>query len=81
MPMNIVSEIWTWQQGDRLYSRLTTNACAKRFLARLTSLDLLESAETIHAYFGDRVYGGNGYEILWKRHVTWDQLGNVLTNV
>ena len=23
-------------------------------------------AATIHAYFDDRVYGGNGFEILWK---------------
>ena len=79
--MNIVSEIWTWREGDRIYSRLTTNVCAKRFLARLTSLGLLESAETIHAYFGDRADGGCGYEVLWKQHVSWEFLGKVLTKV
>lgn len=72
--MSIVSEIWTWQEGDRIYSRLTTNVCVKRMLARLTALGLLESVETIHAYFGDRVEGGNGYELLWKRTVTWEAL-------
>ena len=72
--MSIVSEIWTWQEGERIYSRLTTNVSAKRFLARLTTLGLLESVETIHAYFGDRADGGNGYELLWKSTVTWEDL-------
>ncbi|MBI1831472.1 MAG: hypothetical protein HYR84_08485 [Planctomycetes bacterium] len=72
--MSFVSEIWTWQEGERIYSRLTTNVSAKRFLARLTALRLLESVETIHAYFGDRADGGNGYELLWKRTVTWEDL-------
>ena len=79
--MSIVSEIWTWQEGERIYSRLTTNVSAKRLLARLTVLGLLESVETIHAYFGDRADGGNGYELLWKRQVTWDELGKVLTKI
>ena len=47
----------------------------------MTTLGLLESVETIHAYFGDRADGGNGYELLWKRHVTWDELGKVLTKI
>lgn len=55
--MSIVSEIWTWQEGERIYSRLTTNVCAKRLLARLTALGILESVETIHAYLGDRADG------------------------
>lgn len=76
--MSIVSEIWTWQEGDRIYSRLTTNVCAKRLLARLTALGLLESVETIHAYFGDRADGGNGYELQWKRNANWDHLRNTL---
>ena len=79
--MNIVSEIWTWQEGDRIYSRLTTNVCQKRFLARLTALNLLNLVETIHAYFGDRVDGGCGYEVLWKREVSWERLGHVLTRI
>lgn len=65
-PMSIVSEIWTWQQGDRLYSRLTTNVCARQFLAKLAAVKLLDSVETVQAYFGDRVDGGCGYEVLWK---------------
>ncbi len=72
--MSIVSEIWAWQEGDRIYSRLTTNVCSKRMLARLTALGLLESVETVHAYFGDRADGGNGYELLWKRTVTLEDL-------
>ena len=79
--MSIASEIWTWQEGDRIYSRLTTNVCANRFLARLTALGLLESVETIHAYFGDRADGGNGYELLWNRQVKCDDLGKVLTKI
>jgi len=79
--MNIVSEIWTWQEGERLYSRLTTNVCVERFLAKLAARNLLESAETIHAYFGDRADGGSGYEILWKQQVSWEQLGNTLTRI
>ena len=79
--MNIVSEIWTWQDGNRIYSRLTTNVCAKRFLAKLKALELMDSAETIHAYFGDRVDGGSGYEVLWKQHVTWEFLGKGLTEI
>ena len=79
--MSIVSEIWTWQEGARIYSRLTTNVGAKRFMAKLTALGLLDSAETIHAYFGDRAEGGSGYEVLWKQHVSWDYLGKVLIKV
>jgi len=79
--MNLASEIWTWQQGDRIYSRLTTNVSAKRFIARLTNLDLLDSVETIHAYFGDRAEGGNGYEVLWKYCVSWRFLQERLTKI
>ena len=64
--MNVVSEIWTWTENDRLCSRLTTNVPGRRLLAKLSALGLLNRAETIHAYFDDRVYGGNGFEILWK---------------
>ena len=72
--MPLVSEIWTWEEGDRLFSRLTTNAPTSKFIARLVKLNLLESVETIHAYFGDRVDGGSGYEILWKDYVRWTDL-------
>ena len=72
--MPLVSEIWTWEEGDRLFSRLTTNAPTSKFIARLVELNLLESVETIHAYFGDRVDGGSGYEILWKDYVRWTDL-------
>jgi|SRR5581483_978205 len=58
--MPIASEIWTWEEGNRLYSRLTTNVPSSKFIARLVALDLLKFAETIHAYFGDRVDGGSG---------------------
>jgi hypothetical protein len=76
--MNLASEIWNWQEGERLYSRLTTNVRRERLLARLRALGLLESAETIHAYFGDRALGGNGYEILWKDHVCWEDLRGIV---
>lgn len=79
--MNIVSEIWTWQEGDRIYSRLTTNICAKKLLVRLTAVGLLDSVETVQAYFGDRADGGNGYELLWKRIVTWDDLRILLPRI
>jgi hypothetical protein len=72
--MNLASEIWTWHDGNRMYSQITTNVNCDRLLARLRSLGLLVMAETIHAYFGDRVYGGNGYEVLWKEHVRLDDL-------
>ena len=73
--MSLVSVIWNWQEGDRLYSRLTTNVGRKRFLARLCALGLLDSVEAIHAYFGDRADGGSGYEVLWKAHVRLEDLG------
>ena len=76
--MNLASEVFTWEHDGRLYSRVTTNVAACKLLARLVSLDLLDSAETIHAYFGDRVYGGNGYELLWKEQVTWDDLRELI---
>ena len=79
--MSIVSEIWTWQEGERIYSRLTTNVCAGGFVARFTALGLLDSVETIHAYFGDRVYGGSGYEVVWKDGVSWDFLRENLPKV
>ena len=72
--MPFVSVIWTWQEGGRIYSRLTTNVPAKRLLAKLSALELLDDAETVHAYFGDRADGGNGYEVLWKKNVRWDDL-------
>lgn len=76
--MGIVCEIWIWRDDDRLYSRLTTNVCAKRLLNRLTALGLLESIETIHAYFGDRADGGSGYQVAWKESVDWDYLHQAL---
>jgi hypothetical protein len=72
--MSLASEIWNWQEGERVYSRLTTNVGRERLLARLRAVGLLEMVATIHAYFGDRVYGGNGYEILWKEHVRLEDL-------
>ena len=75
--MSLASVNWNWQEGDRVYSRLTTNVGRKRFLARLSLLGLLDSVESIHAYFGDRVDGGSGYEVLWKRNVRLDDLGRL----
>ena len=75
--MTLVSEIWTWNQDGRLCSRLTTNVPSKRILSKPTALGFLELAETIHAYFDDRVYGGNGYEILWKECTQMNDLGNL----
>ena len=76
--MSIVSMIWTWHQGDRIFSRLTTNVCAKRFLAKLEALGLMKSVESVHAYFGDRAEGGSGYEVVWKKNVDWDYLHQTL---
>ena len=76
--MSLASEIWNWQEGDRLYSRLTTNVRREKLIARLCALGLLESVASIHAYFGDRVYGGNGYEILWIEPVRLEDLRPLL---
>ena len=76
--MNLVSEIWTWSENGRLYSSATTNVSSAMFVAKLARLGLLEFAETIHAFFDDRVYGGNGYEILWKDHVQMNDLENLV---
>lgn len=75
--MTFVSEIWTWTANGRLYSRLTTNVSSRRLLSKLSTLGLLNRAETIHAYFDDRVYGGNGYEILWKECTQLTDLENL----
>lgn len=76
--MPLASVIWTWQEGGRLYSRLTTNVPAKRLLAKLAALDLLDGVDTVHAFLADRAAGGNGYEVLWKANVSWDDLKNLV---
>lgn len=76
--MGFVSEIWTWLESDRLYSRLTTNVARRPFLAKLTDLGMLRFAETVHAYFDDRANGGNGYEILWKASTQMSDLSNLI---
>ncbi len=76
--MSLASVIWNWQEGDRVYSRLTTNVARRKLMARLSAVGMLDMVESIHAYFGDRVDGGNGYEVLWKRHVRFDQLGRLV---
>jgi hypothetical protein len=75
--MSLVSEIWTVESQDRLTSFLTTNVGTERFLAFLTARGIIESVETIHAYFGDRAQGGSGYEILWKSNIRWRDLGEI----
>jgi hypothetical protein len=76
--MSLASVIWNWQEGDRVYSRLTTNVGRKRLIARLSAVGMLSKVETIRAYFGDRACGGNGYEVLWKVHVRLDDLGRLM---
>ena len=76
--MPLVSVIWTWQESGRMYTRLTTNVSAKRLVAKLDAVKLLANVETIHAYLADRADGGNGYEVLWKAHVNWDDLKNLV---
>ena len=76
--MSLASVILTWQDGSRIYSRLTTNVGRGRLLARLKALGMLESVDTIHAFFADRAVGGSGYELLWKENVRWDELGKLL---
>jgi len=72
--MSVVSEIWTWHEGGRVYSRVTTNVHRARLLSRLTILELLPMVEVVHAYFDDRSHGGTGYEILWKCDVRLEDL-------
>ena len=76
--MPLASVIWTWQEDGRLYSRLTTNVPAKRLLAKLATLCLLDGVEAVHAFSADRAQGGNGYEVLWKVNVNWDDLKNLV---
>ena len=76
--MSLASVILNWQEGDRVYSRLTTNVGRKKMIARLSAIGMLGMVETIHAYFGDRVDGGNGYELLWKPHVRFGDLGRLV---
>ena len=75
--MSLASVIWNWQEGDRVYSRLTTNVGRKKLIARLSAIGMLGMVESIHAYFGDRVEGGNGYEVLWKVDVRFEALGRL----
>ena len=75
--MSLASVIWNWQEGDRVYSRLTTNVGRKKLIARLSAIGMLDMVETIHAYFGDRVDGGSGYELLWKAHVRFEDLRRI----
>lgn len=75
--MSLASVILNWQEGDRVYSRLTTNVGRKKLIARLSAVGMLGIVESIHAYFGDRADGGNGYEVLWKVHVRFDDLGRL----
>lgn len=76
--MSLASEIWNWQEGNRVYSRVTTNVRREKLIARLRALGLLAMVETIHAYFDDRVYGGNGYEIVWKSQVSLEDLRSLV---
>jgi len=72
--MSLVSQIWTVESEGRLISFVTTNAGTERFLAYLKRREILDSVESVHAYFGDRAQGGSGYEILWKSHLQWKDL-------
>lgn len=76
--MSLVSTILIWREGGELFSRITTNASKPRLLARLADLGILESVDDIHAFFGDRADGGNGYDLKWKVHVRWDELPRLL---
>lgn len=72
--MSLASVIWNWQEGDRVYSRLTTNVGREKLLARFRALRLLDSIESIHAYFEDRALGGSGYEVLWNAYTRLEDL-------
>ncbi len=76
--MALVSCILIWNDGKSLCSRLTTNVSKKRLLARLADQGILESVAEIHAFFGDRVEGGNGYDLVWKDHVRRENLPAIL---
>ena len=72
--MGIVSAVLIWRDKGRLYSRITTNVDLDTLRARLARAGLLDFVEAIHAFFGDRANGGSGYELLWEKHVAWDDL-------
>ena len=72
--MGIASEFLIWRGNGRIHCRVTTIVELAEMRARLAFVGLLESVEDIRAYFGDRVKGGSGYELLFKTHVTWDDL-------
>ncbi len=79
--MPLVSCILIWRQEGAPCSRLTTNASKRRLLTRLADLGLLESVLEIHAFFGDRAEGGNGYDLVWNENVQWSELPGVLARL
>ena len=79
--MPLASTIMIWREIGNLCSRLTTNARKEKVLAKLEAFGLLQSVQEIHAFFGDRAAGGNGYDLVWKTTVTWDDLRAILPKV
>lgn len=75
--MSLISQIWTIERQGRLHSYVTTNVETMKLLAHLRRRRVLDSVETVHAYFGDRAEGGCGYEILWKSHLQWSDLSEI----
>ena len=58
----------------RLLGAALRSTPAPELIARLRALGMLELIESVHAYFGDRAYGGSGYEVFWKDHVRLEDL-------
>lgn len=79
--MSLVSTILIWREGETLCARLTTNVNKSRMLARLTDLGIVDSVDEIHAFFGDRADGGNGYDLVWKQHVRWSDVSTMLARL
>ncbi len=79
--MAIASEFLIWRTNGRLFCRVTTNVGLCELRARLAFIGLLECVEDIRAFFGDRVEGGSGYELLFGGQVTWDELRRAIVRL
>lgn len=72
--MSVVSVICIWQEGGRMYCRLTTNARWEVLARRLRARGLMDSVEGKEAFFGDRADGGSGYVIRWSKGIDANRL-------
>lgn len=69
--MAIASDFVLWQVGSCVVCRVTTNADLDKLRARLEIVGLSDAVVDVRAYFGDRLNGGSGYELLFAPHMSW----------